>query len=181
MKTIFRAFVTMAFLLVPSVLLANSAPVVTHMENAILEKYSESHLTEADVIKINELKNFEITGNMSAEEAYQEIFGALKDLKKLSKKLHVEEGTIILYVDNIPDKVLCELEAVIKAEGKVKAKYGTFYLATNAPIGYEEETIYSIPDDEWKELSNDYGLPKTKEDYMKKAQKLNCLFLSLPE
>ena len=103
------------------------------------------------------------------------------DLKKLSKKLHVEEGTIVLYVDNLSDEILCDLETVIKAKGKVKAKFGTFYLATNAPIGYEEETMYSISDEEWKELSTEYELPKTKEEYMEKAQKLNCLFLSLSD
>ena len=136
-------------------------------------------LTEDDLQKINELKNFEIPVGMSVGDAYHKIYNSLKMLEELAQKLPFDGGNLILAVDDDTQGFLSALEKLIKLEGKVAVRYGTLYLAINAPIGYEERELEEILADEWKELSEEYELPKTKTEFIKTAQKLKCVFFTL--
>ena len=138
-------------------------------------------LTEDDLQKINELKKFEIPTGMSVRDAYRKIYSSLKILEELSQKLPFDGGNLVLAVDDDTQGFLSVLEKLIKSEGKVAVRYGTLYLANNAPIGYEERELKEILADEWKELSKEYELPKTKKEFIKTAQKLKCVFFTLAE
>lgn len=192
MKNIIRTFVVMGFLCSSIVSFCTTSAFAAQAENnsainEMMENYGdicnegcfEEDQGQSDMDRIEELKNFEISNQMSAEDIYKKVLNNLEEMQELSERLGVNERMLFLKKNDLSEKTLKKLLTIFQSNRAVKLEEVTRYLTPDSSSKYTEQEVYTMSNIEWEALVSLYNISKERKEFLRNAQKAEYLSFSL--